>query len=34
MVNEETEEAIVEVYLKRILIYPIPNEKHFNVTVP
>ena len=25
MVNEDTEEAIVEVYLKHIQIFPIPN---------
>ena len=34
MVNEETEEAIVEVYLKAILIYPLPNAGLFRFTTP
>jgi hypothetical protein len=29
IVNEDTEEAIVEIYLKEIQIYPLPNATFF-----
>ena len=34
VVNEDTDEYIVEVYLKSILVYPIPNKELFNFKVP
>lgn len=34
IVNEDTEEAIVEIYLKQILVLPIPNESLFKFSVP
>jgi hypothetical protein len=34
LVNEETEECIVEFYLKNVLIYPIPNKMTFNFSIP
>lgn len=34
MINNETEECIVETYLKPILIFPIPNQKSFKFSCP
>lgn len=34
LINEDTEEAIVEIYLKPIQIFPIPNETFFKFTRP
>lgn len=34
IVNEETEECIVEIYLKSILIFPIPNLSLFKFQTP
>ena len=34
LVNEDTEEAIVEIYLKQILVFPIPNQKEFDFNNP
>jgi len=34
VVNEETKECIVEIYLQRILILPIPNRELFKFDIP
>ena len=34
IVNEDTEEAIVEIYLKQVLVMPIPNQSIFKFTAP
>jgi hypothetical protein len=34
VVNEETEESIVEIYLKRVLVFPIPNKTLFKFKIP
>ena len=34
IVNEETEECIVEIYLKQVQVYPIPNKGLFAFSCP